>query len=287
VSDLRWHRVRVGGRRVVLAEGPCGWGEASPFPGYPCAPHAALGAALEAATRPWPTPVREFVPVNALVSDAAFQAADLAGFACVKVKVGRADPERDLALVAAVRDAVGPRVALRVDANGAWDEATAVSMIGRLSHFDLELVEQPVRTIPEMARVRRQVRVPLAADECVRSPEDAQLLRRLAAADAVILKVQPLGGTERARQVAESAGLPAVVTSMMETSVGIAVALYLAASLDELPYACGLATAPEPVADVTDRPLVPEGGRLRVRRVVPDLGRSTSAFEGAGQRGGS
>lgn len=287
MNDLQWHRIRLGGRRVVLADGPCGWGEASPFPGYPCAPHAALRAALEAATRPWPTPVREFVPVNALVSDASFRPADLAGFACVKVKVGRADPESDLALVAAVRDAVGPRVALRVDANGAWDEETAVSMIGRLSHFDLELVEQPVRTISAMARVRRRVRVPLAADECVRSPEDARLLRRLAAADAVVLKVQPLGGTERARQIAEMAGLPAVVTSMMETSVGIAVALYLAASLDELPYSCGLATAPEVGADVTDRPLVPEQGRMRVRRVVPDLDRLTSALDAAAQRGGS
>lgn len=287
MTDLRWHRVRLGGRRVVLADGPCGWGEASPFPGYPCAPLAAVRAALEAATRRWPTPVRESVPVNALVSDAAFQPANLAGFACVKVKVGRADPQHDLALVAAVRDAVGSRVALRVDANGAWDEDTAVSMIGRLSRFDLELVEQPVATIPAMARVRRRVRVPLAADECVRSPEDARLLRRLEAADAVVLKVQPLGGTERARQIAETAGLPAIVTSMMETSVGIAVALYLAASLDELPYACGLATAPKVGADVTDRPLVPEEGRMHVRRVVPDLGRLTSALETSGQRGGS
>ncbi len=287
MNDLRWHRLRLGGRRVVLADGPCGWGEASPFVGYPCAPYAALRAALEAATRPWPTPVREFVPVNALVSDAAFRPADLTGFACVKVKVGRPDPESDLALVAAVRDAVGPRVALRVDANGAWDEETAVSMLGRLSHFDLELVEQPVRTISAMARVRRRVRVPLAADECVRSPEDARLLRRLEAADAVVLKVQPLGGTERARQIAEMAGLPAVVTSMMETSVGIAVALYLAASLDELPYSCGLATAPKIGADVTNRPLVPEQGQMRVRRVVPDLDRLTSALDAAGQRGGS
>jgi o-succinylbenzoate synthase len=287
VNDLRWHRLRLGGRRVVLADGPCGWGEASPFAGYPCAPYAALGAALDAATRPWPTPVREFVPVNALVSDASFRPADLTGFACVKVKVGRADPERDLALVAAVRDAVGPRVALRVDANGAWDEETAVSMIGRLSHFDLELVEQPVRTISAMARVRRRVRVPLAADECVRSPEDARLLRRLEAADTVVLKVQPLGGTERARQIAEMAGLPAVVSSMMETSVGLAVALYLAASLDELPYSCGLATAPNVGADVTDRPLVPEQGQMRVRSVVPDLDRLTSALDPAGQRGGS
>jgi O-succinylbenzoate synthase len=286
VNDLRWHRLRLGGRRVVLAEGPCGWGEASPFAGYPCAPHAALRAAFEAATYPWPTPVREDVPVNALVSDGSFRPADLAGFACVKVKVGRPDPQHDLALVASVRDTVGPRVALRVDANGAWDEETAVSMIGRLSHFDLELVEQPVPTIPAMARVRRRVRVPLAADECVRTPEDARLLRRLEAADAVVLKVQPLGGAQRARQIAETAGLPAIVTSMMETSVGIAVALYLAASLDELPYACGLATAPEVGADVTDRPLVPEQGRLHVRRVVPDLGRLTSGLDAAGHRGG-
>jgi O-succinylbenzoate synthase len=255
-----------------LLEGPYGWGECSPFDGYPCSLSAALGAATEAAGRPWPAPVRQTVPVNALVSDPGFDLASLAGFPSVKVKVGRADRARDLALVSEVRDAVGPSVALRVDANGAWDEDTAQWMLARLAPLGLELAEQPVSSIESMSRLRRRVDVPLAADECVRSIEDARQLDRLQAADAVVLKVQPCGGMWQALRIAEASALPAVVTTMMETSVGIAMALHLAASLPELPYACGLATAGALGDDVTREPLVATDGLMRVRRVEPDPG---------------
>jgi o-succinylbenzoate synthase len=187
----------------------------------------------------------------------------------VKVKVGRTNPGADIDLVAAVRDAVGQRVALRVDANGAWDIDTAEAMIGRLARFDLELVEQPVAALDDLARLRRRVDVPVAADEAVRSVGDARCLATLQAADVVVLKVQPLGGVRPALQVAETAGVPALVTSMRETSVGIAAGLALAAALPELPYACGLA-ARMPGGDVVRDPLVPVDGHMRVRRVEPD-----------------
>jgi o-succinylbenzoate synthase len=272
-ARLHRHHLRLGGRRVLLLEGPCGWGECSPLDGYPCSPSAALAAATEAAARPWPSPVRDVIPVNALVSSADFDPASLAGFPCVKVKVVRADPGGDLGLVSAVRDAVGPSVALRVDANGAWDEDTAEWMLTRLAPFGLELAEQPVAGIESMSRLRRRVDVPLAADECVRSIEDARRLHRLSAADAIVLKVQPLGGMWPSLRLAEASALPALVTTMMETSVGIAMGLRLAASLPELPYACGLATAGALGDDVTAEPLVATGGLLRVRRVVPDPSR--------------
>jgi O-succinylbenzoate synthase len=166
---------------------------------------------------------------------------------------------------------VGPAVALRVDANGAWDLDTAVARLGALSRYGIELAEQPVASIEDLAHVRRRVAVPVAADECVRSVADAQRVRALDAADAVVLKVQPLGGVRAALEVAEAAGLPAIPTSMMETSVGIAAGLALAAALDDLPYACGLATAALLPADVTREPLAPSvDGRMRVRLVVPD-----------------
>ncbi|MBO0714267.1 MAG: hypothetical protein J2P59_05900 [Acidimicrobiales bacterium] len=269
-GHLRRHPLLVGGRRVLLLEGPSGWGECSPLEGYPCSPSAALAAATEAAAGPWPALAREVVPVNALVTGAPFDPASLEGFSCVKVKVGRADRAEDLALVAAVREAVGPSVALRVDANGAWDEDTARSMLSRLAPFDIELAEQPVGTIESMSRLRRRVSVPLAADECVRSIDDARLVHRLEAADAIVLKVQPLGGMAQSLRIAEAAAVPAVVTTMMETSVGIAVALHLAASLPELPFACGLATAGALGHDVTHQPLSAEDGMMRVRRVTPD-----------------
>ena len=262
------HELRIGDRPVTLLEGPAGWGERSPLAGYPCDPDAAERAATEAACDGWPPAVRTSVPVNALVDEPGDIGAALAGFPCVKVKVGRPDPADDVHVVEAVRAAVGDTVAVRVDANGAWDVDTALATIARLEPFDLELVEQPVATIEDLAAVRRRAGVPVAADECIRSVTDADRLTALDAADAVVLKVQPLGGVRAALRVAEAAGVPAIVTSMRETSVGIAAGLALAATLPELPYACGLA-ARMPGGDVVDEPLVPEDGALAVRRVVP------------------
>ena len=212
-----------------------------------------------------PDPVRTEVPVNALV-DGPFAVADVRGYAAVKVKVRDA---AGIGLVGAVRDAVGPRVALRVDANGAWDVDTAVLMIERLARYDLEYVEQPVESLDELARVRRRVTVRIAADECIRTIEDACRLRSLDAADIVVLKQQPLGGVRAALDVADAAGVPAVVSSMMETSVGIAAGVALAAALPELPFACGLATLAALPGDVTHYPLSPVDGALPVRSVVP------------------
>jgi o-succinylbenzoate synthase len=266
---VREHRLRIGDRDVTLVAGPAGWGEASPLPGYACGDGPSRLAAEESACDGWPAALRDTVPVNGLVDDGPVDPGALAGFPAVKVKVGRADPRDDLDLVAAVRDAVGPDVALRVDANGAWDFDTAAAVIRRLARYGLELVEQPVAALDDLARLRRRVDVPLAADECVRSVGDARCLAALQAADVVVLKVQPLGGVPTALRVAEAAGVPALVTSMRETSIGIAAGLALAAALPELRYACGLA-ARMPGGDVVRDPLVPVDGHMRVRRVEPD-----------------
>lgn len=262
------HRLVLDGRPVVLLEGPAGWGEWSPLPGYPCDPARAWEAAREAAEVGWPAARRDTVPVNALVTGPGFAPASLLGYPAVKVKVR---DRGDVALVAAVREAVGPSVALRVDANAAWDLDTAVTLIRRLVAFDLELVEQPVATLEDLARLRRRVDVPIAADEAVRDLDDARRLKALAAADALVLKVQPAGGVRAALALADAAGVPAIPTSMHETSVGLAAGAALAAALPELPYACGLATAAHRRSDVTADPLVPVAGRLPVRPVVPDV----------------
>jgi O-succinylbenzoate synthase len=205
--------------------------------------------------------------VNALVDGPRFDAEALREFPAVKVKVRSAG---DVELVAEVRDAIGPHVALRVDANGMWDVDTAVDMITRLARHDLELVEQPVAALDDLARVRARVAVPIAADECIRSVDDARRLRALGAADVIVLKQQPLGGVRAALAVFEEARVSAVVSSMMETSVGLGAGLALAAALPELPYACGLATLPEIAGDVVRDSLMPEHGMLRVRTVTPD-----------------
>jgi len=266
VPVLTEHRLRIGDRAVTLLEGPAGWGECSPLPGYPSEPARCRAAAVDAATDGFPRPVRDSVPVNALV-DGSFLVQDVRGFPAVKVKVRDAG---GIALVRAVRDAVGPHVKLRVDANGAWDVDTAVAMVTQLARFDLEYVEQPCASLADLAAVRRRVDVPVAADECIRSLDDARAVRSLDAADVVVLKQQPLGGVRAALAVAEAAGVPAVVSSMMETSVGIAAGVALAAALPELPYACGLATLGVLAGDVTHSPLRPVDGALQVRAVVPD-----------------
>jgi len=266
VPVLSEHRLRLGDREVTLLEGPAGWGECSPFAGYPADPEVCRAAAEAAAVDGFPPAVRDVVRVNALV-DGPFLVQDVRGFPAVKVKVRDA---AGVALVRAVRDAVGPGVGVRIDANGAWDVDTAVTMIAKLSVFDLEYVEQPCASLDDLAAVRRRVDVPIAADECIRSLGDARALRAKDAADVIVLKQQPLGGVRAALAIAEAAGVPAVVSSMMETSVGIAAGVALAAALPELPYACGLATLDVLAGDVTHSPLVPVDGALAVRSVAPD-----------------
>ena len=281
MRTLTEHRVRLplrlplGGlphRNVVLLKGPAGWGEWSPLPGYPSDPAMCRRAAEEAATTQWPIPVRSRVRVNALIPAVTPEtaAALAAGLVDVKVKVGVDVGSVDVDRVAAVRNAIGPRARLRVDANGAWDVDNAVSMINRLAPFDVELVEQPVASLGDLATVRRRVAVPLAADECVRGVDDARRLAALGAADALVVKVQPLGGIAATLEVAAAAGVPVIVSSMYETSVGLAAGLALAAALDQLPFASGLGTAGLFAGDVVVDPLVPVDGWLTVRRPVPD-----------------
>ncbi|HEX4778244.1 MAG TPA: enolase C-terminal domain-like protein [Acidimicrobiia bacterium] len=268
---MNQYRLRLGARDVTLLHGPAGWGECSPLPGYPCSLRAAQAAAEEAACTGWPEPVRDAVPVNALVADGPLpDPMSLAGYPCVKLKVGRRAPDEDVDRVAAVRDMVAPSTRVRVDANGAWDLDTAVSTLSRLARFDVELAEQPVASLDDLARIRRRVAVAVAADECVRGVDDARRLRSLDAADAVVVKVQPLGGVRAALDVAQVAAVPAIVTSMMETSVGVAAGVALACALPELPYACGLATAALLDHDVVAEPLVPASGVIRRRAVTPD-----------------
>jgi O-succinylbenzoate synthase len=266
VPELIEHRLRIGDRDVTLLQGAAGWGECSPLPGYPSDPAVCRAAAEEAAVDGFPAPVRDAIPVNALV-DGPFLVQEIRRYPAVKVKVRDA---QGVALVAAVRDALGPGVPIRVDANGTWDVDLAIEMVTRLARYDIEFVEQPVARIDDLARVRRAVSVPVAADECIRTLDDARALRAAGAADLIVLKQQPLGGVRAALRVYEAAGVPAVVTSMMETSVGLAAGVALAAALPELPYACGLATLGSLAGDVTHTPLVAVDGAISVRAVVPD-----------------
>ena len=263
-------------REGVLLRGDFGWGEFSPFLEYD-APTARpwLAAALEAAAGDWPEPLRHEVPVNVTVPacdpDRARQIV-LASNGCRTAKVKVAEPgqavAQDEARLEAVRDAIGVDGLVRVDANGGWSVDEAVATIPLLDRAagGLEYVEQPVATVEDLALVRRRVDVPIAADESIRRAEDPYRVRDLQAADIAVLKVQPLGGVRACLRIADDIGLPVVVSSAIETSVGIAAGVALAAALPELRHACGLATVQLLAGDVTDRPLLPVGGMLPVRR---------------------
>lgn len=266
-------------REVALIEGPAGWGEWSPFLEYDARVAAPWWrAAQEAASGDWPTPVRDVVPVNVTVPacdpERAHAIVVAGGCATAKVKVAERGQTLadDLARIEAVRDALGPGGLIRVDANGGWDVDDAVAAIVALDAAagGLEYVEQPCPDVEDLAVVRRRVDVPIAADESIRRAEDPYRVRDLEAADIAVLKVQPLGGVRACLRIAEDIGLPVVVSSALETSVGIAAGVALAAALPELPHACGLATVQLLTDDVAVEPLLPVGGALPVRPVEVD-----------------
>lgn len=273
-------RVRFRGittREAVVLRGPAGWTEFSPFVEYDDAEAAAwLRATVDFG---WTDhePAADSVPVNATVpAIAADDVADLLARypGCTTAKVKVAEPgttvDDDVARVTAVRRAMGPEAAVRVDANGLWSVEQAAAALERLAPFDLQYAEQPCATVPELAELRSRIAglgVRVAADESVRKASDPLAVARAGAADVLVVKAQPLGGITAARAVVADAGLPCVVSSALDTSVGLGMGAFLAAAAMTPGYAAGLGTAAMFAGDVTDDPLLPVGGRVPVRRV--------------------
>src|SRR6476661_2612468 len=279
-------RVRFRGvdaREALLLEGPSGWGEFSPFVEYAEAESARwLLAGIEAAYAGWPAPVRDVVAVNATVPAIGPERvpevlARFDGCSTAKVKVAERGQtlDDDVDRVAAVRSAMGPSARIRVDANGGWDVTTATEALRRLTVYDLEYAEQPCAGVEELvelrtALARNGIDVAIAADESIRKAEDPLRVARLGAADVVVVKVAPLGGVSAALEIVEGCGLPAVVSSALDTSVGIAAGVALAAALPSLEFACGLGTVGLFERDVAATAWRPAGGMLATGRAVPD-----------------
>lgn len=285
--SLRLHREFRGvtAREGVLIEGPSGWGEFAPFEDYDDqAASRWLGAAIEAAFGTWPAAQRSVINVNAIIPavapdvalEMARQAAVRDGCTTIKVKV-TGDEAADEARVAAIREgldgALGKgRGLIRIDANACWSTSQAISALRRLSAYGLEYVEQPVASTDELRAVRSAVDVPIAVDESIRTDRgtDPRALGELAQiADLAIIKPYPVGGVQRAVDVAEVVGLPVVVSSSMDSSVGLCASLALAAALD-VDRACGLGTGALLATDVSRQTLLPTGGAMQVQRLDPD-----------------
>src|ERR1700682_2659209 len=277
-------RVRFRGitvREVALIDGPVGWGEFGSFlESEP--PEAAhwLAAGIEAAYSEPPSPLRDRIAINATVpavgaDEVPDVLARFPGARTAKVKV--AEPGQSLAddvdRVTAVR-ALVPTV--RVDANGGWSVDEAVAAAGALTaDGPLEYIEQPCATVPELAELRRRVSVPIAADESIRKADDPLEVVRAHAADVAVLKVAPLGGVAKVLDIAEQIDIPIVVSSALDSAVGIWRGLLAAAALPELRHACGLGTSGVVVEDVGE-PVTPVDGYLPVAPVIPDPDRLQS-----------
>ncbi len=267
-------------REAVVFEGPQGWTEFSPFVEYDDAEAATwLAGALDFGWAPAPPAVREVIPVNATMPAVAASEvprilARYDGCRTVKVKVAETGQvlADDVARVRAVREALGPEGRVRIDANAAWNVDEAERAVHALAAFDLEYVEQPCAEVEELAQLRERIAylgIPVAADESVRKAADPVRVARAGAADLLVIKAQPLGGVHAAREIVARAGLPAVVSSALDTSIGLSMGAALAASLPELDYDCGLGTASLFTADVVASPLRAQGGLLRVERPRP------------------
>jgi O-succinylbenzoate synthase len=282
-------------REGVLLRGPRGWGDFCPFAEYDDAVAAAwLAAAIEAAWLGWPAPVRERVPVSATVPavspDRAAQLVRASGCSTAKVKVADDTASgvglvADAARVAAVRDALGPGGHIRVDANGRWSVDEAVRALAVLDEAaaGLQYAEQPCASVAELAAVRARTHVAIAADESIRRAEDPLAVARARAADVAVVKCTPLGGVRRSLAVVaavgsvargggveERPGLPVVVSSALETGVGLAAELALAGALPHLELACGVGTLALLAGDVVRATAPDEPGWLPVPLTPPE-----------------
>lgn len=270
-------------REAALWEGPAGWTEFSPFVEYGDDESASwLAAAYDfAAHEPPAAPGieggRTSIRVNATIpavdpGSVAEILARFPGCRTAKVKVAEAGQSLadDIARVAQVRRLMGAEARLRVDANGGWTLAEAQAACAALAPFDLEYVEQPCASVDDLSTLRAlKPGVAIAADESIRKAADPLLVRDRHAADVIVIKAAPLGGISAALDVVRRVGIPAVVSSALETSVGLSMGAYLAAALPDT-FDAGLGTASLLAADVTADPLIPRNGAIDVRRVVPD-----------------
>jgi O-succinylbenzoate synthase len=259
-------------REVALIQGECGWGEFSPFLEYDDAESAPwLACAIEAATQPKPQLYRTHVPVNgtipALNDQGALEkiVASYPGVTTFKVKVG-ASLSEDLARINTIRS-LRPNAKIRIDANGSWKVDQAVSFLGSVG--DIEYVEQPCATIDELRELKKRIDVKIVGDEVLRKAKDPFAIDLSDAVDYLMLKVQPLGGIKRAHQIAEHHKLPVVVSSALESAVGINYGLTLAASFQDMKFDCGLGTGSLLAKNVAELPIV--DGKIAISDVIPNL----------------
>jgi O-succinylbenzoate synthase len=274
-------------REALLFEGENGWAEWSPFLEYEDDEAAIwLSAAIEFASGQLPPTIRTQIGINATLPAVAVDMVEKAlkpfgKFETVKIKVAEKGQtlQDDINRIIKVWQTY-PEAKIRLDANGGLEVDEAIALVGMMleNFIPLEYFEQPCKTIAELAEFKHLLRrysdtVKVAADESVRKVSDPLAVALAGAADILVLKAAPLGGIRRTLDIAREAGLPVVVSSALDTSIGISMGLHLAGALPELSYDCGLGTAAMFIGDITKDPLIAEDGVLEIRRVEPDESR--------------
>ena len=265
-------------REVALIKGSHGWGEFSPFLEYDDAESSHwLASAIEAATQPRPKLFRSSVAVNGTIPATNDKkvvddlVASYPGVKTYKVKVGD-NLSEDIVRLARIRS-LGRKVNIRIDVNGLWSVEQALTNLYAFYENvgPFEYVEQPCATLDELRELKSKIRIPLkiAVDELIRKSEDPFALDLQGAADIVMLKVQPLGGIKRAHAIAQHHKLPVVVSSALESAVGINYGLTLAASFEEMSFDCGLATGSLLAQDVAHLPIT--DGMMQISEFEPQL----------------
>ena len=259
-------------REVALIQGEYGWGEFSPFLEYEDAESAPwLACAIEAATQPKPKLYRSEVAVNGTIpalndrEDLERVVNSFPGVSTFKVKVGE-NLSEDIARINTIRS-LRPSATIRIDANGLWSVDQAVSFLQSVGN--IEYIEQPCATIEELRELKQQINVKIVGDEVLRKAKDPFAIDLVGAVDYLMLKVQPLGGIKRAHQIAEHHKLPVVVSSALESAVGINYGLTLAASFEEMKFDCGLGTGSLLAKNVAQLPII--DGKIHISDVVPNL----------------
>jgi O-succinylbenzoate synthase len=259
-------------REVALIKGEYGWGEFSPFLEYDDAESAPwLACAIEAATQPKPKLYRTEVAVNGTIpalndkEELEKVVNTFPGVTTFKVKVG-SNADEDLARIKALR-ALRPNAKFRIDANGLLSVEQAVSLLQLVG--DIEYIEQPCATIEELRELKKQINVKIVGDEVLRKAKDPFTIDLSGAVDYLMLKVQPLGGIKRAHQLAAHHKLPVVVSSALESAVGINYGLTLAASFEDMNFECGLGTGSLLAKNVAELPIV--DGKIQISDVVPNF----------------
>ena len=278
-------------RETALFKGENGWGEFAPFVEYSDQESLQwLESAIEAADKALSPALRESIPINATVP-ASNDEAEIEqilswypGVDTAKIKVGTGIKE-DLARIAAVRKHL-PKAKIRIDVNGSWSVKEALSNIIAIYEVTgdlLEYVEQPVASLDELKQLKEgmSVDVKIAGDEVLRKAKDPFAISLDGAIDILMLKVSPLGGIKRAMDLASHHKLPVVISSALESAIGISYGLALAARVPNLDYACGLGTSALFNQDVSDIPIV--NGAIKATNYPIDLDR-VERYELKGER---